>query len=240
MKRTGVGRTIAKGSCEMESVQFWLGDGCFFGLCPVGGGRIYGFGNVTEPRLRDAVGGRLDRLRERFTGFGGLVGDYLASLETDDQIHCAPIEWLEIDRWHTGRVVLIGDAAHASSPMMGQGGSMAMEDACVLAELLRSTARLTDAVETFVARRRSRVDWVQRQSRAAGEMLDKPPTIASAGPGRSRIASGLWSRLPRATAAAGETPGRAARPPRPAPPRAESPASGPAPAASAGRPTARR
>ena len=72
------------GSCEIESVQFWLGDGCFFGLCPVGGGRIYGFGNVTEPRLRDAVGGRLDRLRERFTGFGGLVGDYLASLETDD------------------------------------------------------------------------------------------------------------------------------------------------------------
>jgi hypothetical protein len=43
-----------------------------------------------------------------------------------------------------------------------------MEDAGVLAELLRSTARMTDAVETFVARRRSRVDWVQRQSRAAG------------------------------------------------------------------------
>jgi 2-polyprenyl-6-methoxyphenol hydroxylase-like FAD-dependent oxidoreductase len=40
--------------------------------------------------------------------------------------------------WYTGRVVPIGDAAHASSPMMGQGGCLAMEDAYVLAEVLRS------------------------------------------------------------------------------------------------------
>ncbi|HEV2359133.1 MAG TPA: FAD-dependent monooxygenase [bacterium] len=42
--------------------------------------------------------------------------------------------------WHTGRVVLIGGAAHASSPLMGQGGRTATEDACVLAEVLRSAA----------------------------------------------------------------------------------------------------
>jgi len=74
-----------------------------------------------------------------------------------------------------GRVVLIGDAAHASSPMMGQGGSMAMEDALVLAESLCSTRQAKTAIEMFVARRKQRVDWVQQQSRAVGDMLGMPP-----------------------------------------------------------------
>ena len=74
----------------------------------------------------DPEAGRLARLRERFAAFGGLVKTYLASLERDEQIHCAAIESLELDRWRQGRVVLIGDAAHASSPMMGQGGCMAV------------------------------------------------------------------------------------------------------------------
>src|SRR5262249_14497340 len=64
-------------AAELDGVQFWLGDGCFFGLCPVGDGRVYGFGNATEPRHHDSVDGRLQRLRDRFAGFGRLVQDYL-------------------------------------------------------------------------------------------------------------------------------------------------------------------
>jgi len=165
---------------ESDAVQFWLGDGTFFGLCPVGAGRTYGFGNVTEPRFHDAVGGRLKRLRERFAAYGGLIQDYLAVLEHDEQIHCGPIEWLELDPWHRGRIVLIGDAAHASSPMMGQGGSMAMEDALVLAELLQARADVESALTMFAERRRPRVDWVQQQSRAVGEMLHMPPQARDA------------------------------------------------------------
>ena len=156
-------------------MQFWLGDGCFFGLCPVGEGQTYGFGNVTQRRIHDTIRGRLQRLRERFAGFGDLVRDYLTALECDEQIHCGAIEWLELDRWHAGRVVLIGDAAHASSPMMGQGGCMAMEDALVLAEILHSTVDVESALDMFVARRTARVNWVQQESRAVGEALRLPP-----------------------------------------------------------------
>jgi 2-polyprenyl-6-methoxyphenol hydroxylase-like FAD-dependent oxidoreductase len=161
---------------ELDAVQFWLGDGCFFGLCPVGGNRTYGFANVTTPRLRDEVKGRLGRLRQRFAGFGRTIRDYLDSVAGDEQLHCAPIEWLDADRWCSGRVVLIGDAAHATSPMMGQGGSMAMEDALVLAETLHTASDLQSALERFVARRRARVNWVAQQSRAVGEMLCMPPS----------------------------------------------------------------
>src|SRR5262249_8127213 len=108
---------------EPSTVQFWLGDGCFFGLCPVGGGRTYGFGNVTGPRVHDALPGRLQRLRSRFPEFACSVREYLACLESDHQTHCGPIEWLELDRWHVGRVALVGDAAHASSPMMGRAAA---------------------------------------------------------------------------------------------------------------------
>jgi 2-polyprenyl-6-methoxyphenol hydroxylase-like FAD-dependent oxidoreductase len=72
--------------------------------------------------------------------------------------------------------VLIGDAAHASSPLMGQGGCMAIEDAFVLAELLASRT-VDDALEAYVQRRRPRVDWVQRESAILGKSALLPPSI---------------------------------------------------------------
>jgi len=164
----------------LTKVQFLLGEGCFFGLCPVGNGQTYGFGNVTAPHFHEAVPGRLERLRERFVAFGGIVQDYLAALESDDAIHCSAIEWVEQDPWHAGRVVLIGDAAHASSPMMGQGGCLAMEDAYVLAEVLRAAASVETALGTYVSRRRARVQWVQQASRAMAEGLGVPLAIRNA------------------------------------------------------------
>jgi len=164
----------------LSNLMFLLGDGCFFGLCPVGEGHAYGFGNVTMPRSHDALDGRLERLRKRFATFGGIVQEYLASLESDEQIHCAPIEWLELDEWLVGRVILIGDAAHASSPMMGQGGCLAMEDACVLAEVLQSMPTVESALETYVARRRPRVNWVQRESRAMADGFRLPTAARNA------------------------------------------------------------
>jgi 2-polyprenyl-6-methoxyphenol hydroxylase-like FAD-dependent oxidoreductase len=162
-----------------DSVQFWLGEGCFFGLCSIGDG-TYGFANITMPRMHDAVEGRLQRLRRHFAGFGPPVQDYLAALTADEQIHCGPIEWLEAERWHRDRVVLIGDAAHASSPMMGQGGSMAMEDAVVLAELLDARPQMDEAIGGFIGRRSPRVRWVRQQSQAVAEFLRLPANIRNA------------------------------------------------------------
>lgn len=164
----------------LTRLQFLLGEGCFFGLCPIGNGQTYGFGNMTMPRFHDPVEGRLTRLRERFAAFGDVVQDYLASLTSDEQIHCSPVEWVEQEEWLTGRVVLIGDAAHASVPMMGQGGCQAMEDALVLAEVLRAEDSVEGALETYVSRRRPRVGWVQQQSRVVAESFDLPSDVRNA------------------------------------------------------------
>jgi len=145
------------------------GDGCFFGLVPVGDGGTYGFTGVDGERFADPLDGRLERLRRRFGDFGGPVPAYLAALEHDAQLHFGAIEWMELDRWHHGRVVLAGDAAHATPPHMGEGGALAMEDAVVLAGLLRSASTVEDALEAYEARRRPRAEWVQQQSRIAAQ-----------------------------------------------------------------------
>jgi FAD-dependent urate hydroxylase len=164
----------------LTGLQMHLGDGCAFGLVPMGAGRTYGFAYVVEPRFHDPPEGRLERLRKRFATFGRRVQEYLASLEHDDQVICSAMEWMELEKWHTGRVVLVGDAAHASSPMMGQGGCMAMEDACVLAEELRAAATVGDSLANYVRRRKNRVEWVQHQSMEVGKILAAPSRVRNA------------------------------------------------------------
>jgi 2-polyprenyl-6-methoxyphenol hydroxylase-like FAD-dependent oxidoreductase len=159
----------------LTTLQFFLGEGCFFGLCPVGEGCTYGFGNITEPRAHEPLAGRRIRLRRRFATFSGIVQDYIGALECDEQIHCAPIECVAPGKWYVGRVVLIGDAAHAGSPMMGQGGCMAMEDALVLAESLYQAPTLATAIASYQARRSMRVNRVNKESAAIAESFRSPP-----------------------------------------------------------------
>ncbi|MET7990301.1 FAD-dependent monooxygenase [Amycolatopsis sp. NPDC005232] len=74
--------------------------------------------------------------------------------------------------WHRGRIGIIGDAAHATSPAAGQGASMAIEDAVTLAQCLRDVAP-DAALSTFETLRRSRVEAVVAQGKRNGD--DKSP-----------------------------------------------------------------
>jgi 2-polyprenyl-6-methoxyphenol hydroxylase-like FAD-dependent oxidoreductase len=82
----------------LTTLRFLLDEGCFFGLCPVGDSCTYGFGNITEPRTREPMAGRLERLRRRFASFGEIVQEYLALLERDEQIHCGPVDWVVFEK----------------------------------------------------------------------------------------------------------------------------------------------
>lgn len=68
--------------------------------------------------------------------------------------------------WHRGPVALIGDAVHATSPSAGQGASMALEDAVVLAQCLRDAPDLTTAYTTYERLRRPRVEKVVAYSKS--------------------------------------------------------------------------
>jgi len=164
----------------MAEMMVLMGEKSFFGVVPMGEGHTYGFGVVDGERFEDPLAGRLDRFRHRFAEFGAPVPAYLAALESDHDLHFGPIEWVELDQWYRGRVVLIGDAAHAGPPNMGEGGCMAMEDALVLAEVLRTENSIEAALEAYVLRRRPRAGWVQKQSRAAAQAWAVPAAVRNA------------------------------------------------------------
>jgi 2-polyprenyl-6-methoxyphenol hydroxylase-like FAD-dependent oxidoreductase len=75
---------------------------------------------------------------------------------------------LTLPSWHTGRVLLIGDAAHAVSPNSGQGASQALEDAMYLAKLVRDGNDLVDSFDDFEQGRRPRVEEIVAEGRRRG------------------------------------------------------------------------
>ena len=78
--------------------------------------------------------------------------------------------------WHKGRVVLVGDAVHAVSPSSGQGASLAMEGAAVLAKCLRDTDLLEQGFATYEIIRRERVERIVKWARTLGgaKMMTNP------------------------------------------------------------------
>jgi 2-polyprenyl-6-methoxyphenol hydroxylase-like FAD-dependent oxidoreductase len=76
---------------------------------------------------------------------------------------------LSLPAWHHGAICLIGDAAHAIGPHVGQGASLALEDALLVAKCLRDFDNPTVAFATFERLRRPRVDPIARQSRRTGQ-----------------------------------------------------------------------
>ena len=97
---------------------------------------------------------------------------HLAAITEDAGVVARPIEavFLEHEPWHVGRVVLIGDAVHASSPHLAQGAGMAIEDALVLAEELTRHDTPETAFAAYRARRFDRVRHVALNSLKIGEM----------------------------------------------------------------------
>ena len=82
----------------------------------------------------DPTKGDLVRFRALFADFAEPVPSILDELDGFNAIHFAQIEEMTLDSWARGRVLLLGDAAHATSPNMAEGASMALEDALVLAQ----------------------------------------------------------------------------------------------------------
>jgi FAD-dependent urate hydroxylase len=87
--------------------------------------------------------------RALFGDFAEPVPSILGELDGFDAIHFAAIEEMALDSWARGRVLLLGDAAHATSPNMAEGVSMALEDGLVLARMLRTHGSPEESVSAF-------------------------------------------------------------------------------------------
>ncbi|MEV6212081.1 FAD-dependent monooxygenase [Kitasatospora sp. NPDC051914] len=117
------------------------------------------------------------QLAERLSGFGGPVAEALAQVTDPAAVVYSRISQVTVDEpWHVGRVVLAGDAAHASTPHLAQGAAMAVEDALVLAQELDAAGSVPAALRAWEERRRPRAMFVQALSRAVLKQETGTPT----------------------------------------------------------------
>jgi 2-polyprenyl-6-methoxyphenol hydroxylase-like FAD-dependent oxidoreductase len=178
-----VGQMYWRAAVDAELVDvptMMFADGRYVVVFPLGGGVTYVAWQLhcAKP-FQDDVDGRRLRLRERFADFLGPAPAALASLRDDASAHFGWAEELDTEQWYSGRVVLLGDAAHACSPTMAQGGSPAIEDGVVLAEALDVAGDVGSALDQYVARRSPRVGWVRERTHVEIEMLNRGATHLS-------------------------------------------------------------
>ena len=107
-----------------------------------------------------------DILRSRMAPFGALPGEVRDALTPADDIVFSPISDVLLPLpWFSGRIGILGDAAHACAPHLTQGAGMALEDGLVLAETLAGGGLLEDRLRAFEERRFPRARLVQDVSR---------------------------------------------------------------------------
>ncbi|GGW30687.1 FAD-dependent oxidoreductase [Streptomyces xantholiticus] len=159
---------------DIDRWTVWLGPGTAFLAYPVGGGQVCCYADVAAASPEDPT--TAAGLLGLYSGYGQRVRDLLAS-PAAREAYFSPVEEVSGETWVRGRVVLVGDAAHASSPNMAQGVAMAVEDAQVLAEVLATRGDTEHLLQQYVQRRLSRTRWVQRQTHRRDRSRSMPPAV---------------------------------------------------------------
>ncbi|MDL5156339.1 FAD-dependent monooxygenase [Actinomycetospora termitidis] len=132
------------------------------GYCPTGDDSIYAY-LVEDAADRTGLDpdARLATMRDLAAHYGGPWTEIRERMTDAARVNYTWFTHHLVDGpWHRGRVVLVGDAAHSCPPTLAQGAAMALEDASVLAELVRDTDDLDAALTSYATRRRERAGAV--------------------------------------------------------------------------------
>ena len=163
------------------------GTGAAFGCATSPAGETYWFARVTGPSVRYGRADLLPLLRADRTPAAGIVAG------TDDVMVTDARELPPGMPWWAGRTLLVGDAAHVAAPATGQGASMAVEDAVILAKSLRDTTDPGAALTTYERYRRPRTAY---NILASGRMTRGLPPEGTAPVGDEELARQLDWHVP--------------------------------------------
>lgn len=159
---------------DLDGIHIFAG-ACNAGLVPMTDELMYMF-LVTEEeqgmKLEVAGSAALMQARAKALMPPPQLRPWIAMITKDAEVVGRPMEviFLADQPWHKGRVVLLGDAVHASTPHLAQGAGMAIEDALVLADELEKATSPEAAFEAYRARRLKRVEHVAVNSIRIGDM----------------------------------------------------------------------
>jgi 2-polyprenyl-6-methoxyphenol hydroxylase-like FAD-dependent oxidoreductase len=155
---------------QLEISGETLGQGARFGLLPMSDDRVYWYATQSLPADTKIEGGHREHLLKHFGNWHDPIPALLQAAQESEILHHDIYDLPPLVHWSLGRITLLGDAAHAMTPNLGQGACQAIEDAAVLARLVTEHTNLADALLAYEAERRPRVQQIWQQSRLLGEV----------------------------------------------------------------------
>lgn len=171
---TGQGsfRTLAPRPAGLDMLEVYLGNQIKAGVTPISQEQLYMFTLCPEPSDEFFTPERqLCRLRDVLRDFAGLIGEIRDALGPESHIVYRPLQALLVQKpWHSGRIILIGDAVHATTPHLASGAGAAIEDGILLSHYVSISASIAEALHDFTERRFDRCRDVVESSVRLGEL----------------------------------------------------------------------
>ncbi len=169
------GYTCWRGIARIDrtGLETWAwGKGYQFGITPMTRGRAYWFAQKYAPEgEHEEVGQRKCGVLELFRDWHDPIPAVIEATQEHDILRNDVYELPRLPYWSKGRVALLGDAAHAMSPNLGQGGCLAIEDAAVLGACLSAEADTVQALKLFEKRRKTRAQRVSLFAHRIGQAV---------------------------------------------------------------------
>lgn len=176
-------RTVMPNVSGQEGAFEMWGSGLRVGLVPLRSGQLYVFMTEnTAAHGTDPEDGRHAWVADKFKAFAGPARPVMEALAASPQLVLMrhDIEDLSAQIWRGQRVGLLGDAGHATTPNLGQGAGMALEDALALTQALRQQPDPASALIAYERTRAARVERIVRTSRQLGAVAQWSNPVAVA------------------------------------------------------------
>lgn len=181
------GYTAWRGVVSFEHARLKIGEtwgrGQRFGQMPMSDGQVYWFATANVPAGQVSPDGERAELLRRFRGWHDPIEALITATPDRAILRNDMYDRAPIAEWGRGRVTLLGDAAHPMTPNLGQGGCQAIEDAVVLASILKAVpaSGMTEALRTYETRRVTRTSMMVKTSRRVGAVaqIENPILVAA-------------------------------------------------------------
>lgn len=159
---------------EKSAYELWGSKaGLRWGMVPLTPNQVYFYATICSPAGgKDDIVAVKKKLVQQFSEFGEVATNLLEAADPQKIIRTDIYDFTPIKKWYNGRIALIGDAAHATTPNLGQGGCQAIEDAYVIAKSLTENTQPVKAFEIFQSIRYTKAKYVVDTSWLFGKLTN--------------------------------------------------------------------